>query len=574
MTAVGIDFGTTNSVVAKWSPSGVNVYDLQGMQGPPVEWNGLGLEQIMPSVFGINSQGDGVFGWEAKTLESGQFAAVKRLFATQQDQFHDESHGSFAVEEIATNIFRKLYEATNDAPSQAVVTVPANSRGLARHRTKICAGMAGMEVLALINEPTAAAMAFASRNPGGGQFLVFDWGGGTLDVTILRSEDGIFIEEASKGLPTRGGIDFDARLSQALTQPLHGVDTWTASERASFKLDVERAKILLSTQESTTVVLPHQESIQVTRAMFEEAVASLIEESRGPIEQCLEDLGAGAGAIDAVIMVGGTSCIPAVQRFVEDLLGRTPASGLNPMTAVGEGAAIAAAILTGDLESNDFFVSTEHALGVVVEDPYTHTPYFGEVIPRNHKLPVEANGVFTPSRQDQETVEVMVIEGDPEESIDHPDNVILKTWDIPLPGDTGTPDRSFTVDYHLGVDGILSVTVTDVTSATVMLEDDVSYGVTADKAELVRISKRARDTVESGKARKPNEPQAGTARSVDPESAKLIQQAQTKVIPFLEQSEAGPIRDAATALENATGPEVDEQRAKLRALLAPYSYLF
>src|SRR5690606_26679590 len=300
--------------------------------------------------FAEGSEGQALFGWAAKRAETARFEAVKRLFATQQESIIDDAGAVFAVEEVSTMLFAELKAAAArqgvDA-QQAVITVPANSRGLARFRTKVCAGMGGFQVLALLNEPTAAAMAYAARYPGDRQVLVFDWGGGTLDVTILQSVDGVFLEQASKGLPTKGGLDFDTRLRKLLLDTIPDTSGWTPAQRHRFNLDVELAKIRLSQQEFTVVQLPDGESRRVTQGMFEEAVKPLIEEARRPIAQCLADIGAGPGAVDAVVMVGGTSKIPAVRRFVADLLEREPAVGIDPMTAVGEGAAIAAAVLAG-----------------------------------------------------------------------------------------------------------------------------------------------------------------------------------------------------------------------------------
>lgn len=210
MKAVGIDFGTTNSLIAHWDGTAAECLDIGT---PPAGWEGF--ERVLPSVFARGTDDAALFGWAAKRAGTQRFEAVKRLFATQQDQIVDDSGYSLDVEEVATMLFAHLKKAAADQgvdARQAIITVPANSRGLARKRTKICAGMGGFEVLGLINEPTAAAMAFGARNPGNRQLLVFDWGGGTLDVTIVRNVGGVFMEQASKGLPTKGGIDFDSRL--------------------------------------------------------------------------------------------------------------------------------------------------------------------------------------------------------------------------------------------------------------------------------------------------------------------------------------------------------------------------
>ena len=428
--------------------------------------------------------------------------------------------------------------------------------------------MGGFEVLTLINEPTAAAMTYAARHPGDQQILVFDWGGGTLDVTILRSVGGIFMEQASKGLPTKGGLDFDSRLRKLVLETVSDRSSWTPADRHRFDLDIELAKIKLSDQEFTVIQLPGGDSRRITRAMFEDSVESLIEEARRPIEQCLRDIGAGPGAIDSVVMVGGTSKVPVVRRFVGELLDRDPEVGVDPMTAVGEGAAIAAAILTGRLETNDFFVSTEHALGTVAVNPETAKREFSELIPRNHKLPASKTDTYVPVHAEQESVAIKVIEGDPEVDVDHPENVVLKEWVIELPGAGTSETGAFDMTYEYAVDGILRVKVTDVATGRLMLEDDVSYGVTQDRRKLVDIADRARRAVDGGST------ESASAVPSDPEAAKLLQRAHVKVIPFLDGEEADAIRAAAAELESAGPDELPAAKESVRNLLSPYSYLF
>ncbi|MFN3219826.1 MAG: Hsp70 family protein [Acidimicrobiales bacterium] len=570
MTAVGIDFGTTNSVVATWNGRHGEALSIDTPLG---EWERLGFDRVMPSVFARSPGGDALFGWAAKRSSQGRFEAVKRLFATQQDTVSDDEGGVFAVEEVATMLFAEFKAAAArqgvDA-GQAVVTVPANSRGLARHRTKICAGMGGLEVLALMNEPTAASLAYAVRNPGDQQVLVFDWGGGTLDVTILRSVSGVFLEQASKGLPTKGGLDFDSRLRRLVLETVPDRSTWTGDDRRRFDLDIELAKIRLSTQDYTIVQLPDGDSRRITRGMFEDSISSLIEESRLPIERCLRDIGAGPSSIDAVIMVGGTSRIPAVRRFVGDLLEREPEVDIDPMTAVGEGAAVAAAILTGELETNDFFVATEHALGTVVLDPDRMESSFSVLIPRNHKLPAQRTDTFHPIYAEQEGVRLRVIEGDPEVPVEHPDNVILKEWEIDIPDGSAAKGMGFDITYEYDVDGILHVRAVDNFTGGLMLEDDVSYGITGDKRQLVQMSRRAQEAVASGTA-----PEAAASpTNVDPEASRLLQQTYVKVIPFLDGDEADELRRLASAVESASGGDLADAKARLAAALAPFSYLF
>lgn len=570
MTVIGIDFGTTNSVVAHYSPSGIEVLDIDEA---PIKFAPYGFDCVLPTVMANDEAGRVTFGWAAKTTARGRFDAVKRMFATQLDTAVDSEGNALAVEEVATMLFAELRQRaitrgglpTVDA---AVVTVPANSKGRARHRTKLCAGMAGLEVLALINEPTAAAMAYAQKHPEARQLLVFDWGGGTLDVTVLQSVDGVFIEQASAGLPRSGGIDFDSRVEKIVRESVPGLENLSVEDRHFLRLEAELAKIRLSEAEATTIEIPGGREFRLTRSAFEREIQPLIEESRIPIERCLKDLGLGPGAIDAVVLVGGTCKIPAIREFVRSLLQTEISSGFNPMTIVGEGAAVAAAILSGELEDSDFFVSIEHALGTFTYDPATGSQNFSTIIPRGHKLPAKLMDSFTPIVRETESINVQVVEGDPESQT--PDYTVLKEWDVRLP-ETYEDDssRSVNIQYEYDVDGILHVTVTDIDTSALLLEDDISYGIATDKRQLKQMSDRAKAAVQTGQVS-----DNAQVRLDDPEATRLISQARVKVIPFLDDSEAAIIEGLVLALEDANDAQRPAAKEALKKGLSPYSYLF
>jgi molecular chaperone DnaK len=571
MATIGIDFGTTNSVLAYWDTSGSHLISIDDL---PIKWEPYGFDGVFPTVIAKDDNDRLTFGWEAKTKGVGTFSAVKRLFATQSDVALNNEGDAIDVEEVATMLFAEMRRralANGVNADSAVVTVPANSKGRARHRTKVCAGMAGFEVLALINEPTAAAMAYAQKHPEARRMMVFDWGGGTLDVTILRSVDGVFIEETSSGLPRSGGLDFDARLRKIVEESVPGLENLSPTDRELLKNEIELAKIRLSTLEETSVELPGGKSLRVTRARFEQMVKPLIEESRIPIERCLKELGVGAGSFDALVLVGGTCRIPAVRNFVKTLVGIEPDPSFNPMTAVGEGAAIAAAILSGELKTSDFFVSTEHALGTFVFDgPNEAGMNFSTLIPKGHKLPAKVSSTYFPAFRETESVNIQVVEGDPGAEVKNQDFIILKEWDVRLVDEySDESDRSFTLQYEYDVDGILHVIATDVDSGTVLLDDDVSYGIATDKREMKKVADRAREAVETGTMSN-----AAKVELSDPEAVKLLSQARNKVIPFLDDDEAAEIIKLADSLENATGVGVEAARDALRRALAPHSYLF
>jgi molecular chaperone DnaK (HSP70) len=568
MTAIGIDFGTTNSVVAVKSSAGVDVLPIDKA---PAKWAAYGFDNVLPSVMARDDDSRVCFGWEAKQRSTGRFDAVKRMFATQLDVATDDSGSALAVEEVATMLFAELKRRAMGCgvdATQAVITVPAASKGRARLRTKLCAGMAGLEVLALVNEPTAAAMSYAQRHPESRQLLVFDWGGGTLDVTILQSVDGVFIEQASSGLPRSGGIDFDSRLEKIVRETTPGLENLSVDQRHFLRTEIELAKIRLSTADVTSVELPNGKEFRITRSRFEQEIAGLLDEARIPLERCLSELQIGPGSIDSVVLVGGTCRIPAVRRFVESALRTEIDPDIDPMTAVGEGAAIAASILTGEMPDSDFFVCLEHALGTWVFDPQTGNQYFSTIIKKGNKLPAQAAHSFVPVVVETESVTVSVVEGDPDSPI--PDFTVLKEWSVPLkvPYTEGS-NRGFELRYEYDVDGILGVKATDNDSGTVLLEDDVSFGVASNKRELKQIADRAKAAVSDGKMSK-----AAEVKLSDPEAVKLIEQARVKVIPFLDPSEAAPVIAAVEKVEANNTSTLDAAKNELRRVVQPYSYLF
>jgi len=568
MTAIGIDFGTTNSVVAAQTVSGIEVL---AIDTAPTAWQPYGFDNVLPSVMARDENSRLCFGWEAKQSSTGRFDAVKRMFATQLDFAVDDAGDALAVEEVATMLFAELRRRTILAglpADQAVITVPANSKGRARHRTKLCAGMAGLEVLALINEPTAAAMSFAQRHPEARQLLVFDWGGGTLDVTVLQSVDGVFIEQASSGLPRSGGLDFDSRLEKIVRDAIPGLVNLSPAERHALRIEVELAKVRLSTADATTIQLPDGKPFRITRSRFEQEIEGLLNESRIPLERCLSDLQIGPGSIDALVLVGGTCRIPAVRKFVQDILKADADPDINPMTAVAEGAAIAAGILTGQNTSSDFFVCLEHALGTFTFDDSSGGQRFSTLIRKGTKLPARSSGNYFPVVPTTDFVTVEVVEGDPDAQ--NPDFTVLKSWEVPLkPQYIEGSNRSFDLEYHYDVDGIIQVTAIDSESGDVILQDDVSYGIATNKRELKQMSDRAKSAVNDGVVSS-----AASVKLQDPEASKLIEQARVKVIPFLDSSESAEITSAVEALENSTTTDASALKSELKRLLAPFSYLF
>ncbi|HEU5470193.1 MAG TPA: Hsp70 family protein [Actinophytocola sp.] len=564
MNPFGIDFGTTNSVLAQWN--GVEA-EVLSIDTPPGQWQNMGFDRVLPSVLGIGDAGEALFGWNAKRATGGKLNAVKRLFATENTV--DINGHVVSVEEAAALLFAHIRSASAGVTvNRSVVTIPANSRGLARYRTKVSAGLAGIEVQALVNEPTAAAMAFSIDATHDQNVLVFDWGGGTLDVTVLETIEGVFIERASKGIPRSGGIDLDEVFANAITAQLPSAPSWSPAEEAQFRLEVERVKILLSDQHETNLQLPSGRYVPVTRELFIKAISGKLHEAIQPIRQCLSDLSIDPRGIDQLVMVGGSSKIPAARQLVSEVLGREPATGADPMTAVAQGAAIASAILLGQLDK-DFFVATEHALGTVVHND--GRPSFSVLIPRNHQLPAKATDSYVPAAEGQSSVLVRVIEGDPTKPVEHEDNVVLKEWPIPVEPTRSQADASFTITYEYNVDGILHITVVDQLTGRQMLRDDVSFGVTKDKTALVELAKRVHATMQTGTVN-------GSGRRVpvpmvDAEAARLVDRARNKVIPFVDDEEAKRLEAICGDLEHASGDGLVECKGALTEALRQYAYL-
>ncbi|MGY2126961.1 Hsp70 family protein [Blastococcus sp. SYSU DS0617] len=558
--AFGIDFGTTNSVLAVTSGGDV---DTVSLDSPPQEWAELGFDKVLPTVI-ADSGGALAFGWRAKR-SSSKLEAVKRLFASEDEV--RIGNRTLQVEEAAGVFFRAIKERATEAGltlDQAVVTIPANSRGVARFRTKVSAGLSGIEVLALINEPTAAAMAYGRRIGDGERVLVFDWGGGTLDVTILRSVGGVFMEEASKGIQRLGGIDIDSAFAAAMRAKVPA-----GSSLDPF--DLERAKVLLSTRESVVVPLAGGGTLEVTRGELEDAIRPLIVRTAAPINTCLADI--GGASIHHLVLVGGSSKIPVVQRYVREMLRLDPMTGVDPMTAVAEGAALAAGILNGEIDDFDFFVGTEHALGTVVHRE--GKPHFSTLIPRNTKLPASATDSFSPVFDEQESVLIKVIEGDPDKAFDHEDNVVLKEWDVALPDKRPVADAGFSIAFEYDVDGILNVRAADLKTSTVFLDQQLAFGAAVDKKSLVEIRRRIDSTATVGHEEGPGEGSVPAPRTggLSLESRASVRKAKEKIYPFVDDDVQQELDELIDRLLAAPAAEEAAARDALDRTIRQHAYL-
>lgn len=570
MSSLGIDFGTTNSVLASFDRG---VTETQPIDVPKdLEWSTMGFDRVLPSVFARGANGEPLFGWAAKLSSGEKSQAVKRLLATEEKVSVDGE--DYLVEEIVSLLFGAIKQGAAAHAGidlrRAVVTVPANSRGLARLRTKVCANMVGIEVPVLINEPTAAAMAYGLRAAVDQNVLVVDWGGGTLDVTLLQVADNVFVEQASKGVGKLGGIDVDKLMFQQLTQDLPEAATWTHAEIADAVLEIEKAKVRLSDNDATSVALPRGQRKEITRFRFNEWIEPLIQRLLVPVRTVVAEGLALGTPVDVVLLVGGSCKIPVVREAIAAEVGREPLRGaVDPMTAIAEGAAIAAAILDGT-HDGDFFVGTEHALGTVALDGQGGLR-FSEILPRNMKLPAKGSDHFYPVTDMQETVLMQVVEGDATKPLDHEDNVQLDEWKIPLVPRLVSESR-IEIEYSYDVSGLLHVKVIDGVDDRILHEADVQSMTGHDPRALVQMAQHVESILEDSTA---PTPAPSLVADLPPEVELLLDRARAKVAPFVPDGDAQEIRALADALETASATgEYQAEKVALDSALQRYSYLF
>ncbi|MBK3382798.1 Hsp70 family protein [Streptomyces albidoflavus] len=461
MTATGIDFGTTNCVVAQWLGDDVDVLSLDAHH-IDADWRHPGFEYLFPSVVGMSSLRRGaLFGWEAKLRSEEAAEACKRLL--KSDEYVTIHGRRFAATTVAAGVFqamRKGAEHNLTAIDQAVITVPANATGAARYRTRAAARFAGIEVLALLNEPTAAAISYVHELREARTILVFDWGGGTIDVTVLDYQDGFFEELASRGVTELGGLEIDRRLRDLVLERAPARSAWTPAQERQFGLDVERSKIRLSSEESVTIRTPDGDTVEVWQGELEDAITDLVDRALAPVQQCLTDLHMAPLDVDAVLMIGGTSQIPSVRAAVAEVMQQQPVEVdlCDPMTAVARGASIAAAVLSGEADGV-IQVATSHALGTVVTDD-TGQRAFSQIIPRNSPLPWKERKSYTPRRDNARSLAVEIWEGDPDRPLDHADNVQLTDLRLTYQNPRAREDSRFLLEYTYDTNGLLHVKAT------------------------------------------------------------------------------------------------------------------
>jgi molecular chaperone DnaK len=467
MPYIGIDFGTSNSVVAIFQ---------YGQAEVVVNHEG---RKWTPSIVTLRPDGTLAFGQEAKDNfdERRSIRSIKRILGTpERVPFVGQNLRTEQIAVMLFSLLKKDAERSLGEPiAKAVVTIPANSKGLARHATKLCAGAAGLQVLTLINGPTAAAICYGLNAQDDQTVLVYDFGGGTLDVTVLRIHHGIFEEVSSKGLGKLGGDDIDLALANILGERFQqktGFDVLNSPYKQQFMLAVEQAKIELSTKRTAVArkarLVPERclyLEEEISRAEFERLIMPLVVKSGTAIDEALKLRGLRPKDVDRVLLVGGSCKIPLVRRFVAQKLGREPEpiDRVDPATCKAQGAAIVSAILQGapGHANYAYSVKLEHSLCVPRLDRRTNRVFLNPIIKRGADIPCSYTMTFYPETDPADRILISVYEGDVYDNPESPANVKLAEipWEFRPP--RRRQDAALRVTFEYGDDGILTVQIHD-----------------------------------------------------------------------------------------------------------------